>query len=264
MSFLSFKNIIYCLGIGVVSNIFQLTPVVAQNFTVSPMVTITEAKGGQSKASITIRNKGKELLRMRVYAEDFTYERKKGFVTTGNHDRSAVPYVQFSPRELAIPPGITRSIRVSTLLPPSIPDREYRAVIFVEDLKERNLKENNGNAIVIKARVASVFYTSKGEARSDLQIGEVVLNNNKLSIVLTNKGKQSGYPDVNWRIDKDGKEIAKDILRGILVQSEKEREVELKSKGQPLPLSSGTYNLSGEILSPSQKSSPFSLKVTIP
>lgn len=262
----SFKKLVCGFGIGLVSNIVHSLPTWAQNFTISPMVTITQSQDGQSKGSININNKGKEPLRMRVYAEDFTYERKKGFVSIGNHDRSAVPYLQFSPRELVIPAGVTRSVRISTLLPPGTPDKEYRAVIFVEDLKERDIKSSTGNAVVIKTRVASVFYTSKGDAKSALSIDTAIFDNTekKLKIVLTNKGKKSAYPDIAWRIEKDGKQVAKDALRGILVQSENEREISLSENGKEVSLPSGNYTVSGEITNGSQKGTPFSVKVSIP
>ncbi len=266
MSIYSFKNLTYGLGVCLVSNIINSAPVQAQRFTVSPMVTITEARGGQAKGAITISNQGKEPLRMRVYAEDFTYDRKKGFVTIGKHERSAVPYLQFSPRELVIPPGITRNVRVSTTFLPSLPNLEYRAVIFVEDLKERDLKQSNGNAVIIKTRVASVFYTSKGAAQSNLQVSTANWDNDtkKLSVLLTNRGTQSGYPDVNWRIEKDGKEIAKGTMRGILVQSENEREILLTSEGKQLNLSSGNYTFSGKIVTGTGTDSSFSLKFIVP
>ena len=258
------QNLVFGFSLGLIANFAAIVPVWAQRFTVAPMVTIVEAKNGSSKGSISVTNNGKELLRMRVYAEDFTYERKQGFKTIGKHDFSAVPYFQFSPRELNIPPGVTRSVRVSTLLPPNLQKGEYRGVLFVENLKEKDAKQGNENAVVLKARVASIFYISNTGTISDPQVSEFILNDNKLNIVLANKGKQSSYPDINWRIDKNGKEIAKDILKGVLIQSEKEREIELKPKGQPLSLSSGAYNLSGEVITPGKKSSPFSLKITIP
>jgi P pilus assembly chaperone PapD len=259
------NKIILGLGIGIIANLSTLVPAWAQQFTVSPMVTISEAKSGQAKGSIYVTNKGKEPLRVRVYAENFTYDPKKGFVSISNHDRSAVPYLQFSPRELQIPPGVTRNVRVVTLLPPSLPSNEYRAVVFIEDLKEREVKSNNQNAVVIKARVASVFYISKGTSGAEVQSTTAVWDNSakKLSILLVNKGKRTAFPDVNWRIEKDGKEIAKDQTKGILVQSENEREIALQIKGKPVSLGAGNYSLVGDIVSTGQNT-PFNIKVMIP
>ena len=260
------KKLCLSLGLSVCTAIGTIVPARAEQYNVAPMVTIATAKSGQAKGSINVTNSGKEPLRMRIYAEDFTYDRKQGFTSTGNHAKSAVPYLQFSPRELVIPPGVTRNVRVGTTLLPSLPDGEYRAVLFVEDLKEQDVKANSGNAVIIKTRVASVFYVSKGATSADLQVNTVVWDNTakKLNIVLSNKGKKTDYPNINWQINKDGKQIAKDRILGVLVQSENEREVALQVGDKNLSLPSGNYTLSGEIVTDKNKSTPFNVKVDIP
>jgi P pilus assembly chaperone PapD len=257
------QSLIASVFISITQIATEVAPASSQSFSVSPMVTIAEARNGQAKGSITVANLGTKILRMRVSAEDFTYDKKDGFKTIDRHELSAVPYLQFSPRELVIPPGVSRSIRVVSILPPSLQNSEYRAVLFLEELEEKNVKNNNGNAVIVSSRVGSVFYINKGINKSDIQATKAIWNN-KLSIVLTNKGQQSGYPNVNWQIEKDGKEVAKDTLKGILIQSGNEQEVELKYKGQPVSLSSGSYNLSGQIIDSGKKNVPFSLKINIP
>jgi P pilus assembly chaperone PapD len=260
------KKICLILSLGVFNAISIIAPVKAEQYNVAPMVTISTAKSGQAKGSINVTNSGKEPLRMRVYAEDFTYDRKQGFTSTGNHAKSAVPYLQFSPRELVIPPGVTRNVRVGTTLLPSLPDGEYRAVLFVEDLKERDVKANAGNAVIINTRIASVFYVSKGTTSADVQVNTAVWDNTakKLNIVLSNKGKKTDYPNINWQISKDGQQVAKDRVLGVLVQSENERELPLKIGDKDLSLTSGNYTLSGEIFTDKNKSTPFNVKVDIP
>jgi hypothetical protein len=244
-----------------------ITAAQAQNFTVSPMITLAESKGGQAKSSVIVTNNAREPLRLRVFAEDFTYDRTKGFAIIKSHNRSAVPYLQFSPRELVVPPGVTRNIRVSTILPPSTPNGEYRVVLFLEDLKEKQIQNTgNSNPVVMKAKVASVFYISKGSIRADVQANSAIWDNKakKLALVLSNKGQRSAYPNVDWKIEKDGKEIAKSVIAGVVLQSESDREVTLQNVNNSLSLSSGVYNLSGEISNVDKQKIPFSLKVTIP
>jgi hypothetical protein len=260
------KYLILGLGAGLISTVIKTDATIAQNFTLAPMVTIAETKSGQSKASINIQNQDKEPLRVRVYAEDFTYDRQKGYVGISKHDQSVIPYLQFSPRELVIPPGVTRNVRVGVTLLPGIPDGEYRAAIFVEDLKERAIKSSGSSNLVIKARVASIFFISKGATSSDLQVNTAIWDNTakKISISLTNKGRKSGYPDIIWRIEKDGKTIAKDRLTGVVIQSENEREISLKIGDKDILLPSGNYNLVGDIINGGQKNSSFNLKLNIP
>jgi P pilus assembly chaperone PapD len=246
-------------------NLVIANPSQAQTFTVSPLLTIADSKGGQSKNSITVTNNGKEPLRMRVYTENFTYDRQKGFVTISNHDRSAIQYLQFSPRELVVPPGVTRNIRVASTLPPSLPDGEYRVVLFLEDLKEKKLQNNaNNNPVVMKARVASVFYISKGSGSADLQANAATWDttNKRMTLVLNNKGQKSAYPNVNWKIEKDGKEITKNRVLGVVLQAGNEREIGLEMGNANL--TSGNYTLSGDISVDRNKNTPFSVKVNIP
>jgi hypothetical protein len=261
------RKLIFGLGIGLVSNLLMAIPLLAQQFTVSPLVTIVDAKSGQARGTISVINQAKDPLRMRIYAESFTYDQKTGFTFTAKDDRSAAPYLQFSPREIEIPPGVTRNIRVAVSLPPSLPDQEYRVAVFLEDLKEKVVKPNvNSNVLSIKARVASVFFFSKGNSTANIQARTTVWNaeNKKINILLENQGKKTAYPDVDWRIDRNGKEIAANSIRGVIVQAQNSREVEIKSNDQPLNLTSGEYNLSGIIRVQDQKPTPFNLKFIVP
>jgi P pilus assembly chaperone PapD len=238
----------------------------AQQFVVSPLVTITGAVSGQSKGSINITNKGQEPLRVRVYAESFEYDKRKGFLFTPADERSAVKYLQFSPREMEVPPGVTRSVRVAVTLPPSALNQEYRAAIFVEDLKERQVNANNGNVLSIKSRVASVFFLSKGSSSPDIQATGAVwdASSKRLRVLLENKGSQTAYPEFNWRIERNNQEVAKDVVRGVIVQSNNAREIELQSSTKPVSLTSGDYTLSGTILTTGKKPTPFSIRVSVP
>jgi P pilus assembly chaperone PapD len=266
------KNLFSATIVGLFLTSLQMlsaaTNAVAGSFNISPMVTISDAKGSQAKGSINVSNSGKEPLRMRVYAEDFTYTRTTGYVPSSKHERSAIPYLQFSPRELTVPPGVTRNVRVGITLPPSAPDGEYRAAIFVEELREQEVKTDapKKNQVVMLARVASVFFIAKGGVKADLQVNSAVWNNQQktLNIVLTNQGKKSAYPNVFWKIVQNGKEVTDGSILGVVSQSGNDREVTLRSKDKNLSLPSGKYQLSGEIVNDRQKPVPFSIGVSIP
>jgi P pilus assembly chaperone PapD len=242
-----------------------LYPAVAQTFTVSPMVTISESKGGQSKGSINVTNNGREPLRVRVYAESFTYDRKKGFLFTSADGDSAVPYVQFSPREMEIPPGVTRSIRVGVTLPPSAQNKEYRTAIFVENLQEKESVAGS-NVVSIKARVASIFFIGKGIGSNNIKISTAVWDvaSKKVSLLIDNQGNRSAFPEISWRIEKSGQEISKDAIRGVVVQAQNSREVLLQTAGKPLDLTSGEYKISGTIVTKGQNSSSFNIVFVVP
>jgi hypothetical protein len=235
------------------------------SFSISPMVNILDLRNGQAKGVININNKGQSPLRLRIYTENFTYERSQGYVTTDNHPQSAINYLQFSPRELVVPPGVTRNVRVGTSLPSNLPDGEYRAAIFVEDLKEQDVStSSDGQRISLQTRVASVFYFNKGLTTSDLTMAAAtwLSPNKELLMLLSNKGKKTSYPVINWRLEKDGKVAAQDRILGILLQSQTEREFPLKLSSAKL--ASGNYAFVGEIQETDRKPIPFNIKVAVP
>jgi P pilus assembly chaperone PapD len=265
------KNRFFSITAGLFFTTLQIlaasNQAIAGYFSVSPMVTISDTKGNQAKGVINVSNNGTEPVRMRIYAEDFTYERTKGYVATPKHERSAIPYLQFSPRELTVPPGVTRNVRVGITLPPSAPDGEYRAAIFVDQLSEQEVKTDAPkNQVVMLARVASVFFIAKGGVKANLQVNSTVWDNQQknLKIVIRNQGKKSAYPNVIWKISQNNKEVSNGSLLGVVLQTDTDREVTLRTKDKDLSLPSGSYQLSGEIVNEGQRAVPFSIGVVIP
>jgi P pilus assembly chaperone PapD len=246
-------------------------PATAQNFTLSPLVTISTAKGGKSRGSLNVTNNAQEPVRMRVYAESFAYDRKQGFVSTPKDDRSAVPYLNFSPREMVIPPGVTRNIRVAVTLPPSLPNQEYRAAVFVEELKSKDIQTTNSLAsnqkLSIRLRIGAVFFFNKGSDNiANIQARTASWNptDKKVAVLLENIGKQTARPAVSWRIEKDGQIIAKDVISGIIIQADNSRETVLQTSGKSPDLTRGEYKIVGDIISDGQKPISFSLPLIIP
>jgi hypothetical protein len=246
-------------------------PAAAQNFTLSPLVTISTAKGGQSRGSLNVTNNAQEPVRMRVYAESFTYDRTKGFVFTPKDDRSALPYLNFSPRELVIPPGVTRNIRVAVTLPPSLPNQEYRAAVFVEELKAKDIQTINSptptQKLSISLRVGAVFFFSKGSnSIANIQARTIIWNptDKKVAVLLENTGKQTARPEVSWRIEKNGHAVAKDVISGVIIQADNSREVVLQANGKSPDLDRGEYRIIGDIVNGGQKPITFNLPLIVP
>jgi hypothetical protein len=233
------------------------------NFYVSPMVNILDLRNGQGKGLINVTNKGRNPLRLRIYAENFTYERSQGYISIDNHPQSAINYLQFAPRELVVPPGITRNVRVAMTLPSSLPNGEYRASIFIEDLKEQDITADS-QQISLKTRVASLFYFNKGEAKSEVSMDTATWRptSKDLMIVIKNKGKKTSFPNIYWRLEKDGKVATKNQILGIILQSQNEREFPIAMESAKL--TSGNYNFIGEIKGSDPKPIPFNIKVAIP
>jgi P pilus assembly chaperone PapD len=236
------------------------------SITVSPLVTITQLKGAQARASFSISNSGTTPLRARIYAEDFDYDRDTGFKKISNHVYSANPYLQFSPKEVVVPPGVTRDVRVNITIPPSKPDGEYRVSVFTQDLTERKVTDPKTKYItIIRPQIGSIFFVSKGNIAAKLSGTSVSWNSEtqKPRLVLKNEGQASAYPEVAWALKQGDREVANYKILGVVLQAGKERAIDLKIPTET-KVAPGNYNLTGEISNSDGKKTPFSLPLTVP
>lgn len=236
------------------------------SITVSPMVTIAPIKGAQSRSSFSVTNNGQTPIRTRIYAQDFDYDTQKGYTKIGTHANSANPYLQFSPKELVIAPGVTREVRLNVTIPPSKPDGEYRVAVFTEDLTERKITESKNKYVtIIRPQIGSIFFVSKGNISSQLSAISVGWNpeTSKPRLVLKNQGQKSAYSEVNWKLKQGNTEVASHSIQGIVLQAGRDRAIDLKIPTET-KLAPGAYTLTGDIDNKDGKTVPFSLNVNIP
>jgi hypothetical protein len=225
---------------------------IAQSVSISPLVTIQQLQGSQNKTTVTVSNSSNKPLRARIVTTDFTYDRDRGFTAIPTHANSAIPYLQFSPREFVVPPGVSRTVRVGFTIPPSLPDGEYSVALYIEGLQEQQLSQTVGgqtSIAILKPRIASIFFINKGAGKPQLSVASVQWNNQSQQpvVILNNQGTTSAYPDLSWQILKGGSSVASGKLEGIVLVAGKERSMPIKPTGTKL--APGSYLLSGEIIS---------------
>jgi P pilus assembly chaperone PapD len=265
----NYQHLNSIVGSIVTASIVTLsTPIQAQTFSMSlsPMVTIKKLNNAQSRASLSIVNEGSEPLRIRIYTQDFEYDKERGYMKISEHPNSASPYVIFSPKELVIPPGVTRDVRVSFAIPSSKIDGEYRVAIFVQDLSERKvINPDNKYVVTMSPQIGSIFFISKGNISPELSAVNVGWNRETSMprLVVKNQGQASAYPEVRWALKQGKTEIANDRISRVVLQAGRERAFDINLP-EGLKLTGGTYTLSGEIDSKDGKIVPFSLNVTVP
>lgn len=234
--------------------------------TVSPMVTIAPIRGSQARASFSVSNPGTTAFRARIYAEDFDYNRNTGFEKIATHPNSARPYLQFSPTEIVVAPGVSRDVRLNIVIPPSKPNGEYRVAIFTEDLTERQITNPNNQLVtVIRPQIGAIFFVAKGEVKPELSaiMAEWNAQTSKPRLVFKNQGNGSAYPVVSWKLKRGDTQVASHAIQGVVLQAQRERAVDLKipEGTQLLP---GEYDLTGEIDNKDGKLVPFSFKLSVP
>ncbi len=248
-------------------------PKVQAQMRVWPMILKAEAKRGRAQGVISVGNQGERPIRARVYAEPFTYN-DQGFQTLESEARDLTPYLQFSPKELVILPGKTRKIRVSSLFPPSLPEAEYRAAIFTERLEESSTTSGDDTnnlafKVTFKVRIAVVFFVYQGNLTPNLSVKEASWNaqQKQIQILVSNTGKASVYPSVNWTLKQGENIVATSELprQGIITETERHFLLNYPSKEESI--TPGEYQLVGELLwgdPNAPEKAAFNVNVTIP
>ena len=218
----------------------------------SPLVIHTEFEQGQAQGVISVRNASNEPFRARVYAEAFTYDRDTGFQTLPEDSPgNLVPYLQFSPHELVVPPATERRIRFVANVPPSLADREYRAVIFTERLDAvETIESSDGQAIGVVARVGTTVYARQGNLEfPTFQAHDAVwtAQEKQLRLLVENSGDISARPIANWRLQQAGVELAQGSVPpwGIIGGSERYMPLDLP---ESVSLAPGQYQVSGDFV----------------
>jgi P pilus assembly chaperone PapD len=236
---------------------------------ISPLVIEVEARRGQAQGVINVGNNTNEPFRARVYAEPFTYSRDRGFQSLQKGEQSDLtPYLQFSPRELNVPPGVERRIRFIVRLPPNVPAGEYRAVVFTENLKE--ILNESGNSVGLATRIGVTIYVRQGNLSPSLVVENASWNSqqSQIQMLVSNTGGASVRPSVNWTL-KQGETVVKTGKldpTGIVAKSERNFLLGYPNKDFS-GITPGDYQLSGELIwseGDNQRSKGFSVNLTIP
>jgi P pilus assembly chaperone PapD len=240
----------------------------------SPLILETEANRGQAQAFITVTNDSDKPFRARVYAEPFTYDRDNGFQSLKSTPTDLTPYLQFSPRELLVQPGMNRRIRLITRFPPSQPTGEYRAVIFTENLSET--QDAAGNKVSLATRIGATFYVRQGTLTPNLTVDSASWNTQqqKIQVLVKNAGQASARPSVNWTLKKGSTVIKTGEIQasGVVAQGDRNLLIGYPTKEDPA-LQPGEYQLTGELLwgksmwggnTKELKQVPFSFNLAIP
>ena len=273
MNFASIRKFSLPVASALLSS-FLASGIAKANISISPMVVETEAKRGQAQGRITVSNPSAKNFRARVYTSPFTYDKETGFKTLSESPKDLTPYLQFSPRELQVEASRKRNIRFIVRFPPSLPDGEYRTMIFTENLQRGTITETDSKTNVtlqtnIIPRIGVALYVRKGNVSPNLSFPSARVNpkTNKIQLLVSNKGKASAIVAGDWKLKKGKEVIQKGNISDTTVLAEGERYVIAKSlsKNQS-KLAPGEYQLTGELGWGVNKKNrvPFTVDVTIP
>lgn len=207
---------------------------------VSPLVIEERAVQGRSQGVITLTNSKSEPIRVRVFAEPFTYG-VDGFTELAESPADLSNYLQFSPREVVIPAGEEQRIRLLTLFPPDLAPGEYRAIIFAEELTETpNFIDN----VAVNIRIGTTVYVHNGELSGELSTvsAQSVAEESQIQMRLQNEGLSTVRVTTDWQLYAAEREVASGTVPVHTVIAEGERQIPI---ALPEALPAGTYTLKG-------------------
>lgn len=254
--FLYLKSIGISLLLGSAINIFSLIskPAHAGLF-LSPMYLKMESEQGQSKGVLQIGNTSAKSIRVRLSATAFTYNKNGLFRRRANSEgdnrpleKDLTPYLRYSPQEMVIPANSSRRIRLISLLPPSLPEGEYRTAIFAETLQEKT--NSQGYKVGLNLSIGAALYVAKGELEPDISITETNFDakNSKMKLLVTNEGDATAKGKIKWTLKQNNKEIASGESGGSFLPDSQTNIILNPQENQNLDLVPGKYQLEGNVI----------------
>ncbi len=251
-------------GIGAIASLPALVNTATAQIGISPLIIEVQENNGQAQATINVINNTNKPFRARVSSEFFTYEKNQGFNTIPANEASLVPYLRFSPRELTVPAGVTRRIRLNVQMPAQLPAGEYRSVIFTENLDQQQRTDQKGAVTNISTRIGVTLFVRRGNHAPKITTTTAIWDAKKSRILLSinNSGKASAYPEINWKLSQAGKNIETGKVNPTGIVPNSDRTVSIL----PQKLPAGQYQLSGTLTwgEPDKKNIvPFSVDVSI-
>ncbi|MGF1513119.1 MAG: P pilus assembly protein, chaperone PapD [Elainellaceae cyanobacterium] len=242
------------------STCLLLTPSAEAQLRVAPLVIEASANRGQAQGVIDVFNSGEATVAVEVYASPFTYD-QTGFVELESDPSDLTPYLFFSPQQLLVDPGQQRRIRLSARLLPSLPDGEYRAVIFAQN-QQPAAGRLDGVPVSITPRIGILFFVRKGNPSPDLvpQSAEIMATGQQIELLVDNRGGASIRPGIRWQLSQNGAEIESGETPKVVLIAGERRAVPI---GYDDILPSGAYQIDGEIIH-GAIAVPFSFDIIVP
>jgi hypothetical protein len=218
-------------------------PLVAHaGLSLSPMVIEADTRGGLAQGALKLTNQDKEPIRVRVYAEPFTYT-EDGFQFLTRSDNDLSPYLRYAPRELTIPGESARQVRLVARLLRNAKAQEYRAIVFAEDL---NVQAMGARGVGVQMRIGATFYVRHGAIAPKLQaVGAGYDKERGPYVVLGNTGTASApHAGIEWQVLRSGRTVDKGETKNMAVVFGQRRRFPLQLTQS---LSRGNYQVRGYI-----------------
>lgn len=255
------------LGCALLIVLFSL-PTTAQ-VSLSPLMVVMDLQNGQGQQLITVRNRTDNAYRARIYTEPFTYT-SNGLQSLSSSDMDLTPYLVFSPREVQLQPKTERTVRLVAKVPREIQNKELRAVLYVQDLREVALTSPDAIAqAAISSRIGMPIYARIGNVAPSLTVvgAQYQPDQKRVAIRVKNTGLGSTRAWINWTFSGQGQQPLEGRETPSSIVASSERDIYIENNPNLQNIKPGTYEIKGSLETERERNNltfPFSLTITVP
>jgi P pilus assembly chaperone PapD len=144
---------------------------------------------------------------------DMNEKGELGFYKAGARPNSAAPWIIYSPAEVTAQPGRTHSIRVTITVPKDAAPGDHLAALVVEQRPDTIKLNSNARQMVMRFRMASVFYVTVPRATRRGTLENLQASADARGIVVTptlkNEGNSAVRPVSSLKVvDAAGRTVA--------------------------------------------------------
>lgn len=128
-----------------------------------------KSRGNYLTTAFSVQADKGETIRFKLYPEYFTItdSGKMNSAPSSNNADNLIPYARFVPNEFTLKDGKPQLVRVTFTDIKKLPDGESRMVMFIEDVKAKEVLLPSGNKnvstkLIVKTRLGIPIYVDRG------------------------------------------------------------------------------------------------------
>ena len=128
-----------------------------------------KSRGNYLTTAFSVQADKGETIRFKLYPEYFTItdSGKMSSAPSSNNADNLIPYARFVPNEFTLKDGKPQLVRVTFTDIKKLPDGESRMVMFIEDVKAKDVLLPSGNKnvstkLIVKTRLGIPIYVDRG------------------------------------------------------------------------------------------------------
>ncbi len=177
-----------------------------------------KTRGNYITTAFRVQADKDETIRFKLYPEYFTItnEGKMDAVKNSESKNNLASYVKFVPNEFTLKDGSSQTVRMTFDNIKNLPEGESRMVMFLEDVKAKEIILPNKNKdvstkLIVKTRLGIPIYIDKGHYVKVGSFDELNIKKNEKSLVYTMNLSSKGNSKIRYfgkaQIIKEGKLI---------------------------------------------------------